>query len=102
MKDILKLDILNYNKELLKLSSDEIKRIILDNNFLNVDDSIFICTFNRIDSELKTIFIEDSNLLIRLLSIASKQKTRFNIFDLNTQELIIKKIPSFLDCSLYF
>ena len=97
MKDILKLDILNYNKELLKLSSDEIKRIILDNNFLNVDDSIFICTFNRIDSELKTIFIEDSNLLIRLLSIASKQKTRFNIFDLNTQELIIKKIPSFLE-----
>ena len=99
MTNILNLTLPEYIKAIDNLTKEQIIELISSKEFENSKENIIICTFTKIDSELKHIFVNNSNLLYKLLVAVSKQKSRFNVFDNEIQELIVEKIKSFIELS---
>ena len=77
MKEILKLTIPQFMKEFSKLTEEQIVELILNREFLNSDNSIVLYTFTNCSEKNKDLFINNNDLLTRILKIISKQKLKF-------------------------
>ncbi|MBP3461470.1 MAG: hypothetical protein J6K21_03565 [Bacilli bacterium] len=104
MEEIFKLNLVDYIKKIQNMSDSELEELISSEEFKNAENHIINSTFNFLSKNLKKFFIENQELLFKLLKSIQSQKIKFNVIDNDTQYEVIKNIEPFLklnDIELY-
>ena len=94
--EIQNMNITNFIREFLKLNNEEKKQFILSNNINYINDDFLIMIFNNSDNEVKNIFINNDELLLRFLKVISNKTSKFRIINPEFQKVIVNNPSIFL------
>ena len=96
MNDILYMDLSQYLSYLRNTDEDEITKLISNEKFIDLPDNKIIATFSNLSDKNKKIFIDNNLLLYKLLVCVTGTKAKFNLIDLDYQNIIINKPNVFI------
>lgn len=94
--DILDLDISEFRKKYFTLSSEEKNNIIKNDKLKTKSNDFILFIFNSANEENKLLFLNDDDLVFKLLIAVLSKNTKMNVIKEEYQKIIINKPSIFL------